>query len=113
MADDLKALDAVLRALIDRNTEILKHRPAPAFAASGVVYQPWPAGESLDTVDVLLERGHGDADSLAAWRVAELRAVGIDATFEIRHEPLPSSFGHYYRILVRLPDGSVEDPTRK
>lgn len=40
------------------------------------------------TVDGLLARGTADVDELAAWRVAELRAVGVQATVEIREEKL-------------------------
>ncbi len=47
--------------------------------SSGVRYKPEPRGrERWLTPSVVMLKGHGDCEDLAAWRAAELRVTGID-----------------------------------
>jgi hypothetical protein len=73
--------------------------PVPPLYASGVRYKEDPPGEEnwKDCLAVLKD-GHGDCDRLCAWRVAELRAAGIEAEPLIRWQQVPKdvmiSLGH-------------------
>jgi hypothetical protein len=81
----------------------------PPLYGGAVSYRARPLANQ-DWLDVpeALDRGHGSAADLAAWRAAELRVGGIAA------EPVVAldvdrpgvKFG------VRRPDGVVEDPAR-
>lgn len=52
--------------------------------------------------------GYGDCEDLAAARVAELRVkAGIKAV------PWLKKKGKIWHVLVRYPDGTLEDPSRK
>lgn len=104
-------LHAVLESAVDLDLLVLRSGDYPEMGKSGVRYAPNLGAETMDVLDRVVARGTGDADALAVWRVAELRRIGVDATFVVRSEPLPSSFGTYLRIYVRHPDGTIEDPT--
>jgi hypothetical protein len=54
-----------------------------------------------------------NCEDLACWRVAELRTrFGIDARPTFTSQVRPDG-SHLYHILVRLPDGRIEDPSRR
>lgn len=83
-------------------------RPLPLLYASGVRYQRERGTEHwLGPVDVL-RLGAGDCEDLVAWRVAELRQQGINAAPHC-YAPAPG----LVHCVVRWPDGSIEDPSRK
>jgi hypothetical protein len=95
------------------NEELLRARDStPSVYGSGVRYEIEPPGrEDWDPADVLLRRGWGDCEDLAAWRAAELRDVGERAradTYVSRERPDGSRVWH--AVVVRS-DGSVEDPS--
>lgn len=80
-----------LRGVVANNRLCIRYRkahgrPIPPLYRSGVVYErePW-AGKYEEFADMLtvLRRGWGDCDDLAAWRVAELREQGENATIRI------------------------------
>jgi len=86
---------------------------APALYKAGVKYTRekrdpstgMPREEWL-TIRQIFERKHADCEDLAAARVAELRNRGVNARiWLVRH-------GRMWHVQVRLPDGTIEDPSR-
>ena len=67
-------------------------------------------GERFRDIGVLLERGSGDCDNVACWRVAELRQGGIRARPYLKWRTNDNG-GTTYHALVIWPDGSSEDPS--
>lgn len=118
-------LQLALDVLTDLNALTLAHNDRiPPIYASGVRYARESAlmGDGLEVAALdprsgtveerfshlarVLEIGAGDCDDLASWRAAELRVRhGIDA----RATPVPSDGG--YHVVVRYPDGRIEDPS--
>lgn len=77
---------------------------------SSVSYRREAEGRETFASPVLVAtRGHGDCAHLCLWRVAELRNAGIAATFDIFIQERETS--RTFHVRVRLPDGSVEDPS--
>lgn len=70
----------------------------------GEVWRVWP---------VPLWRGGGDCEDLAAARVAELRESGVPAFLELRASAQLDSVARLWHVLVRLPGGATEDPSRE
>lgn len=118
---------AWLRALVALNVELLKlararRAPLPALYRSGVVYRPEPrasstaiaanTSEDFAPCVVALARGWGDCDDLAAWRCAELNASGIAADVDVIETRASTPTARRWHIVVTLPDGSIEDPSR-
>lgn len=64
--------------------------------------------EEIATLPTVLRRGWGDCDDLVAWRIAELRLRGIEAEAKVIYRPKK----RLYHVLVRLPNGESEDPSR-
>lgn len=106
-----EVLGVLLHALSAANVAYLREHPAtPPLYQAGVRYraEPFPREEWRGVAEVLRER-HGDCEDLACWRVAELRRRGVQAEPIFRHRQVGRL--SVYHILVRLPDGSVEDPS--
>ena len=107
---------AALHALVALDRVYLRsHRNTPSLYSAGVRYlrdvetssQRRPDAEMWVTIpDALAARG-GDCKVLSAWRVAELLERGLDAA------PVLSRKGHTWHVRVRMPDGSVEDPSAR
>ena len=74
---------------------------------SGVRYRCAP-DEVIRDVRGVLARGTADADSLVAWRCAELRSEGVEVRPVIRWRDLPNG-GRIYTVAVLFPDGTVEE----
>ena len=107
-----RVLGVLLRALAAANVEYLRHHPAtPRLYRAGVRYRAERVPrEFWKGVVETLEDGHGDCEDLACWRVAELivrDGVAAEPVFRFRRIGRLS----VYHILVRLPDGRVEDPS--
>jgi hypothetical protein len=106
-------LAPALAALTGLNMEILRRHPLPSIYGCGVRYQreerlaDGTTREQWLTAPVIHMRHAGDCEDLASWRAAELRLQGIEATAIAKR----SSLG--YHIVVRYPDGTIEDPSRK
>ena len=109
-----KALSTLLYALMYVDMLELEANPdLPLLFKSGVKYQEEPPGQE-DWQDVLttLSLKIGDCEDLACWRAAELRVrYGIQAEPVFIFKLRPNG-GYLYHILVRLPDGRIEDPSR-
>jgi hypothetical protein len=63
--------------------------------------------EDWCTAPVVAARGFGDCEDLACYRAAELQVRGIHA------RPDVIKFARVWHIVVRMPDGSVEDPSKR
>ncbi len=106
-----EVLGVLLRALSASNLAYLRQHPrTPALYRAGVRYraEPFPREEWRGVAEVLREH-HGDCEDLACWRVAELRRRGVAAEPIFRHRQVGRL--SVYHILVRHPDGTVEDPS--
>lgn len=79
----------------------------PPLYRAGVHYKR-ERPDRWDTCDLVLERGWGDCEDLAAWRAAELRQMGENAYADVVHV----SARQWHAIVVRA-DGSREDPSRR
>jgi hypothetical protein len=102
----------LLEMLVQLDLDYLRRHPqTPALYRSGVRYRREPKRvEQWRTIPLVIAAGHGDCEDLAAWRVAELRAVGIAARPCFRYRQLGKR--RVYHIMVCLPDGTIEDPSR-
>lgn len=95
-------------ALVYLNEVVLKKRgKTPLLVESGVHYDPNPMKENWSTVDDVLASGRGDVEDLAAWRAAELRLQGENATVALRGTP-----GQWLTCVVIRGDGTEEDVTK-
>ena len=118
-----KASEVVLRlfleALTAANVAYLQAHPdAPKLYASGVRYRTekpklkgTPIPEEWLSIPYVIRQGWGDCEDLACWRTAELLQQGVKAqpVFTFRR------VGRFsiYHIMVRLPDGTIDDPSRR
>lgn len=103
-------LTAALKGLTAVNVVYLtRNRNTPTLYKSGVRYRREPRGrENWLTIPQGLRARVLDCEDLSAWRAAELQCLGIDAqAVVIRSGPKT------FHALVRLPDGSYEDPSVK
>lgn len=106
--------DASVQALLDTLTAInvvfLKsHGDIPPLYSSRVRYKrERPGREEWLTIPIVIQRGFGDCEDLACWRAAELRCQGIEARAVAYH-----SAPHVRHIVVLLPSGETEDPSRE
>lgn len=105
----LPLLDALTRV----NLSWLRGHPAaPSIYDVGVRYVAEPVGtEQWRALPTVLSELVGDCEDLACARAAELRARGVDAVaWPILTSP-PGSPLNVWHIVVKLPDGSMEDPS--
>ena len=101
-----EVFERALEGLIGVDTWLIERGLVGPLYASGVRYRWELPGTGWDHAGILQARGYGDCKDLTAWRCAELRLDGTDAL------PLIVQTGnHNYHALVRLPDGSTEDPS--
>lgn len=111
-----------LKALTAVDLHILRYhaargRPIPPLYQSGVFYQPEPEGQE-DWNDILtclseLRQGRGsDCEDLACWLSAEYQFRGIPAHPIFVWRRMPDG-GTLYHIQVMLPDGRIEDPSKR
>jgi hypothetical protein len=115
-----KALEALMNCLTDLDSLWLRMHPdTPRLYDSGVFYK---RTDIWDTIPALYGRSYGDCKSLAACRVAELRARGIKCrpVFRFITEPSESPYDQtgytMYHILVMFADNRVQglwgDPSK-
>jgi len=117
--------DRVVEILCDALTQIdldyLRHHPeTPPIYRSGVRYirEPFrqPCGDHWRAIPWVIEAGGGDCEDLACWRAAELIAGGKKARpiWSKKQHPGPPGvgLGVLYHILVELPCGEIEDPSK-
>lgn len=84
--------------------------PIPPLYASGVHYEEDKAGrEDWRDCYTVLARGKGDCDNLVAWRVAELRAAGVDAEPVVKWQHIPREVALQLGYpAAMIPDGGLE-----
>jgi hypothetical protein len=100
--------------LVAINRLYLRSHHAPSIYASGVRYRPEPEDgkpEEFAAIPMVLERGWGDCDDLAPWRVAELQEAGEPAKIRITWRRRRNG-RRLYHVVVRRGDGRVEDPSK-
>jgi hypothetical protein len=97
-------------ALVDA-IELRRDPSIPPLYASGCVYIKEPPGQD-DWLDIseIRRLGGGDCEDLVAWRVAELRAAGERARFDVERYLIGRDT--VFHIFVRRGDGSAEDPSK-
>lgn len=101
-----------LEALVYLNRILIRKKMVGPIYSSRVVYRLEPVGvEEFADALFCTQRGWGDCDDLAAWRVAELQEMGINATLHFDARPRGHS-SWLVHCIVRLPDGRLEDPTK-
>lgn len=111
---DPSDLQILLEALTRLDQRFLREHPTtPLLYESGVRYQEEPPGaEDWQDIPTCLAFGYGDCEDLACWRAAEYRErFGIAAnpcfTCEVQADG-----ARLYHIMVELPDGRIECPSR-
>jgi len=111
---DPGCLDALAEGLVLLDVAQLEHARAagvatPSIYACGARYRREHGGERWQSVAEMLQSRppSGDCEDLAAWRVAELRCAGEEASVRI----VRTSRGTFHAI-VRYSDGTIEDPSR-
>jgi hypothetical protein len=106
------ALQGALCGLVRVNQEIIKRKKFKPLYKSGVRYvrEERMAGEPERWLNIeeLHAKRKGDCEEITAARVAELRALGIDAQPYVKRTG-PKKF----HALVLMPSGKFEDPSRK
>jgi hypothetical protein len=105
-------LQLLLHALVALDAAYLRFHPeTPLIYRAGIRYHREPQGyEQWLQTPCILEQRWGDCEELAAWRVAELRVRGIDAWPCFHWRKFKTSL--VYHIVVCLPNGVMEDPSR-
>lgn len=105
-------LRIALRALTDINVWILRRMILPGIYNGRIKYVPERTGhEDWLTVEDIHRLGYGDCEDLACARTAEHIVNGVNAEVDLK-----SKWTHgilLIHIFVRLPDGSIEDPSAK
>ena len=116
---DLKRGETALRLFLDVLFKIdclyLKDYPSfPTLYSAGVRYQAEDPGlEEWRSCPIVRERGKGDCEDLACWRAAELVVRhGIQARPMVVRQPTRPGV-RLYHIVVRLPSGQIEDPSKR
>lgn len=104
-----------LNAIVILNVATLRANPRfPGIYQSGVVFENEPEGVEtfVDCVECL-RQGWGDCAHLSTWRVAELNArYRTRASLCIKWKRFPSLGLRLFHVMVRLPDGRIEDISR-
>lgn len=107
-----RIMRVLLRALAAANVEYLRTHPdTPPLYRAGVRYQAEQVPrEFWKGIAETLEDREGDCEDLACWRCAELlvrERIAAEPVFRFRRVGRLS----VYHILVRYPDGRIEDPS--
>lgn len=113
-----KKLLFMLEALIQTNLIYLRSHPnTPLLYESGVRYKSeierhgFSKEEWFD-IPHILERGEGDCEDLACWRVAELRKSGVRAKAAVKGKTIAPTVTLFH-VLTQWPNGRLEDPSKK
>jgi len=99
-----------IEVAVSRARREVKARKVPPLFNSGVKYVTQDARAcALRPPSEVHKRSGGDCKQLVLWRIAELRESGVHATPRIMW--LKDKRGLRAHAQVRLPDGSIEDPS--
>lgn len=105
-----------LGALVRTDELLLAYKLVPPLYETRVRYRQEPEdSEAEEFADALtcLRRGWGDCDDLAAWRCADLIRSGVSASLAFKAHARERGERRVVHCIVRLPDGSLEDPSRR
>jgi hypothetical protein len=106
-------LNAALESVTRLNEAMLADHEVPTFTEglkSGVRWKPEPPGaEHFDHAGVVLGRKWGDCDDLAPWQAASLRHTGEDPG---ARAVVKRSGPKRWHAVVKLSDGTIDDPSR-
>lgn len=107
------AIRHFLEGVIEINRASIRAGQIGPLYQSGVVYQDEPPDyESIVDALTTYSYGVGDCAHLSAWRVAELREAGENASITIEwNESIYEPDFLLYHVQVRRGDGSIEDPS--
>ncbi|MGH3054968.1 MAG: hypothetical protein ACRDL7_08335 [Gaiellaceae bacterium] len=106
------AMRALCAGVCQANVDYIRLFGAPPIYDAGVRYIPEFSSENWLTVPYIIANGGGDCEDLACWRAAELRLKGVDAKPDIRARQMSNGAWRAH-CIVRLPDGTIEDPSEK
>lgn len=111
--ESLAALNTLAAALTQINLDYLRLHPnTPKIYNSGVRYANEPAGQEIwQDIPTTLRLLRGDCEDLACWRAAELQLQGTKAKAEVVVSQKYPDGRRLYHVIVRLPNGDVEDPS--
>ncbi len=110
-------LQPMLDALTAINLRYLDAHPsAPSIYSGAVRYvAELPGREEWRDLPTILSSGVGDCEDLATARAAELQARGVRARavprIVSRRPAIGGGTAELVHIVVRHPDGSIEDPS--
>lgn len=110
-----RALQTLLVALVAIDCDYLRAHPETPGVYDGLVrYEEEPIGqEDWQDIPTCLRMGVGDCEDIACWLSAQyLVRLGLDVwpTFTYK---LRSNGSYLYHITNLLPDGRIEDPSRR
>lgn len=103
-------VESALEGLAALATEEHAAQQLPPLYRSGVRYQREQGSENWLTPTQVLGAGIADCEDLAAYRVGELRASGVDPQARIVIERTGPRTLH---AIVMRGDGTIEDPSRQ
>lgn len=104
-------LSALLYGLSLANKIFLEYYPkTPKLYDTSVIYRAETETEHWSDIPTTLKRGYGDCEDLACWRCGELQNQGINALPFIKWRKQDGRT--IYHVIVRWPDGRLEDPSR-
>ena len=108
-ADGIEEIEALLEGLVRLNVSQLRRGLAPPIYSSRVRYQREQRGrEDWQSARAAHASGKADCEDLAAWLAASHRLVGVDSRAIVRQ--VRPGLKH---VVVQLPDGSIEDPSKR
>lgn len=97
-------VQAAVDALSAYDRYYLRTHEVPSIYSAGVTYRRETAGpEEWQTIPYMMVSKNGDCEDLAAWRAAEIPGA----------RPLVIDSPTGYHVIVRLPGGRTEDPSKK
>jgi hypothetical protein len=115
----------VFGLMLENIAWLQSHPETPDLYHAGVSYKPERRrinprtgkaseyGEEWQTIPWVIYRGYGDCEDLGAWRAAELRhKFKIQATPFIKMRQMPNGYWRAH-VVVRWPNGQLEDPSAK
>lgn len=111
------ASEGVLRLLLEALTQanqiwLSEHPDTPSLYGSGVRYAREPIGREVwQGIAAASRAGLADCEDLACWLAAEYRARGVAAR-PVFYSRLRGGL-LVYHIVTMLPDGTIEDPSRR
>lgn len=104
-----RTLAAFVEAISRLDLEYLKLFPStPPIYLAKVHYEDTPTWRDIPA---LLRHRSGDCKSLVAWRLAELRVKGEDATLHVIYQAFDTE--DHYHLCVRRASGEIEDTSER